>query len=160
MIKKTFHLLCVLVAGLLMSILLAILYQQCFWYFFAINLFSPQTYIMFSTFWNNGGVLKSGDVFLLLGFFSYLPLCLFGWYKLNKYKYVNLILTPLNWLSNLGLNSDGMKEINIKNLKIEDKKTIDQLVQERIEMENKKSEQLNTSDFRKKIVEQLEKDTN
>ena len=73
---------------------------------------------------------------------------------------MNLILTPLNWLSNLGLNSDGMKEINIKNLKIEDKKTIDQLVQERIEMENKKSEQLNTSDFRKKIVEQLEKDTN
>ena len=53
-----------------------------------------------------------------------------------------------------------MPDVNIKNLKIEEKKTIEQLVQERIELENKKNPKTDTAQFRKEIVEKIENDIN
>ena len=75
---------------------------------------------------------------------------------------MNLITKPVNWLANLGMDkySGGMPEVNIKNLKIEEKKTIEQLVQERIELENKKNPKTDTAQFRKEIVEKIENDIN
>ena len=107
--------------------------------------------------------LKSGDIFMLLGFFSYFPIVFLGWYYLAKYSYLNLVMKPLNWLANRGLDkySGGMPEVNIKNLKIEEKKTLEQLVQERIELENKKNPQkTDSAEFRKEIVEKIENEIN
>ena len=75
---------------------------------------------------------------------------------------MNLIMKPLSWFANRGLDkySGGMPEVNIKNLKIEEKKTIEQLVQERIELENKKNPQANSAEFRKEIVEKIENEIN
>ena len=72
-------------------------------------------------------------------------------------------MKPLNWLANRGLDkySGGMPEVNIKNLKIEEKKTLEQLVQERIELENKKNPQkTDSSEFRKESVEKIENEIN
>ena len=68
-------------------------------------------------------------------------------------------MVPLNWLANLGINQN-ISNVNIKNLKIEEKKTIDQIVKERIELENKKIEHKDSAEFRKKIVKKLEEEQN
>ena len=100
---------------------------------------------------------------MLLGIISYFPIVFWIWRRLAKYQYINLIMKPLSWISNRGLDkySAGMPEVNIKNLKIEEKKTIEQLVQERIELENKKNPQkADSAEFRKEIVEKIENEIN
>ena len=68
----------------------------------------------------------------------------------------------MNLIANRGLDkySGGMPEVNIKNLKIEEKKTLDQLVKERIELENKKNPLADAAEFRKEIVEKIENEIN
>lgn len=163
MIKKTLHYVCALIAGAWWSALLLLLYRLIFFYGYQIDILSPLTYASISNYWNNGGVLKSGDIFMILGILTYLPIVIFGWRFLWKYHYMNLIMTPLTKISNLGLDkySGGMPEVNIKNLKIEEKKTLEQLVQERIELENKKNPQkTDSAEFRKEIVEKIENEIN
>ncbi len=162
MIKKSMHYLCVLIAGACWSSLLLWLYRFIFLSVYQIDILSPYTYAMIANYWNGGGVLKSGDIFMLLGFFSYFPIVSLGWYYLAKYSYLNLVMKPLNWLANRGLDkySGGMPEVNIKNLKIEEKKTLEQLVQERIELENKKNPLTDSAEFRKEIVEKIENEIN
>lgn len=162
MIEKTLHCICVLAAGALFSALLLLIYQLAFFYCYQIDIMAPQTYASIRNYWDDGGVLKAGDLFMLIGIFSYFPLIFFVWRKLIKYQYMNLITKPVNWLANLGMDkySGGMPEVNIKNLKIEEKKTIEQLVQERIELENKKNPKTDTAQFRKEIVEKIENDIN
>ncbi len=160
MLKKIFHYLCALIAGTLLSALLLLIYQQVFFYCYQTNILTIQNSLR--NYWNDGGVLKAGDLFMLLGIFSYFPLVILCWRKLLKYQYMNLITKPLNWLANRGMDkySGGMPEVNIKNLKIEEKKTIEQLVQERIELENKKNPLANSAEFRKEIVEKIENEIN
>ncbi len=71
---------------------------------------------------------------------------------------MRLITVPLNKIANSGLNDYKAPDINIKNLKIEEKKTLEQVVQERLDAEKKKNQSTSagSSDFRKKIIEQIE----
>ena len=163
MIKKTLHYICALIACAGWSALLLLLYRLIFFYGYQIDILSPLTYASIRNYWNNGGVLKSGDIFMILGILTYLPIVILGWRFLWKYHYMNLIMTPLTKISNLGLDkySGGLPEVNIKNLKIEEKKTLEQLVQERIELENKKNPQkTDSAEFRKEIVEKIENEIN
>lgn len=159
MIKKTFHFICFIVATVLFSVLAALVYRQIFWYVAGIDIFSPATYKLLSDFWNRGGILKTKDVFFIISVISYIPLISFVAYKLYKFKYMKLLLVPLEYIANRGIekHKELMKDVNIKNLKIEEKKTIEQLVQERIEIENKKKEDTETNNFRKKLNEKIEK---
>ena len=158
MIKKIFHYICVAVSGILWSILLGFIFQQLFFLVYNINLLNPRTYRIFSAFWNNGGVLHGKDILMLCSLLLYLPICIYGWVKLSHYKFMRLITVPLNKIANAGLDNYKAPDVNIKNLKIEEKKTLEQLVQERLDKENKKNHTQNqgSSDFRKKIIEQIE----
>ena len=77
---------------------------------------------------------------------------------------MKLLTVPLNWLANLGSDKLKVKNVNIKNLVVEEKKTIDQLVQERLDKERKKqqnSEKNSSSeDFRKRIIEKIDAEKN
>jgi len=159
MIKKTFHLLFALFFSAAWGILLGLAYYGVFLFAYDTNILSPRTYKMIADYWNSGGIIKTGDAVMLLCLFSYIPLFLFGCCKIFRFKFLKLLTVPLNWLSNLGLGkyAEGMPEVNIKNLKVEEKKTIDQLVQERIEQENKKTEaEANANTLRKDIIEKIE----
>lgn len=112
---------------------------------------------MFVAFWNSGGVLHGRDIMMILGLVLYVPICAYGCWKLYNYKYMRLLTVPLNWLANIGMKNYQIKEVTIKNLKVEEKKTLDQIVKERLEKEKKKSQDQNVSstDLRKKIIEQI-----
>lgn len=138
------------------TVLLAFIFQFFMLLLFKINPLSSSTYRGFSEYWNRGGVLQGKDIFMLLTIFAYLPLCVYGCYKLYHYKYMRLLTIPLSKLVNRGLDDYVAPEVNIKNLKIEEKKTLEQIVQERIEQEKKRSQSENNPiDFRKKIIEQI-----
>ena len=74
MIEKTLHCICVLAAGALFSALLLLIYQLAFFYCYQIDIMAPQTYASIRNYWDDGGVLKAGDLFMLIGIFSYFPL--------------------------------------------------------------------------------------
>jgi len=158
MIKKMFHYICVISAGIIWSIALGLIFQQLFFWVYNINLLNPQTYKIFYAFWNGGGVLRGKDVVMLCSLLLFLPVCIYGWYKLWSYKYMRLITVPLNKIFNSGFENYRAPDINIKNLKVEEKKTLEQIIDERLEKEKKKnqSQQADSADFRKKIIEQIE----
>jgi len=137
-------------------VLLAFIFQIVMLLLFKIDPLAIGTYKGLSEYWNRGGVLKGKDIVMLLTIFAYLPLCAYGCYKLYHYKYMRLLTVPLNKILNSGYDDYVAPDVNIKNLKIEEKKTLEQIVQERLEQEKKKNQsEGNPADFRKKIIEQI-----
>lgn len=157
MIKKTFHYLFFILFGILWSGVLGLIYQQIFRFIYHVDVLSPVFYYRIAEFWNNGGIISSKDFTMLLLLFSYVPVFGYGLYKLYHFKFMNLVLIPLNGIANLGMKKyqKGAPTINIKNLKVEEKKTLEQIVQERIEAETKKNPQQDTAAFRQKIIEKI-----
>jgi hypothetical protein len=155
MIKKFFHILCVLFFGSLLCLLLWFLYALCFAVIYKVDLLSPLTFQRFSKFWNSGQTLSLRDTLMMMLLFTYFPFCLFVFYKLSKYKFINLLIKPFEWWQNRTLRNYKEVSVNIKNLKIEDKKTIEQVVQERLEKEKKKIKQPAKDDIRKNIIEKI-----
>ena len=157
MIKKIFHYVCAIVAGLLWSIVLGGVFVVFFMFVYRINLLNPNTYIKISEYWNSGRTISMADALKFLSLFFYFPICIYGWIKLAHYKYMRLITVPLNKIANAGLDDYKAPDVNIKNLKIEEKKTLEQIVQERLEQEKKKQGQsAASSDFRKIIIDKIE----
>ncbi len=155
MIKKLFHLICVLFFGIVSCVLLWLVYTLTFALIYRIDLLSMQTYVRISQFWNSGGVLSWKDTFMVLALSTYLPFCLFIFYRLYQFKFINILIKPFEWWQNRTLRNYCEVSVNIKNLKIEDKKTIEQVVQERLEKEKGKIKNTNKEDLRKNIIEKI-----
>lgn len=155
MIKKIFHIFCVLIFGSLLCALLWLLYAIFFLLVYKIDLLSVETFSRISRFWNSGGILNARDTLMMIVLFSYFPLCLFIFYKMSKYQFLRLITVPFNWWQDRTLRNYREVSVNIKNLKIEDKKTIEQVVQERLEKEKKKIKQPDKDGLRKNIIEKI-----
>ena len=157
MIKKLFHIIfAIIFSATFTAAVVAVLYYA-YKHFYHINILAPKTYKNISAYWNSGAVLNGKDLLMLFGIFSLIPINLLGWWFIYHCKFVNLILTPLNWFGNFGTKEYKAPDINIKNLKVEEKKTIEQLVNERIEIEKKKAPQVKPSHFRQDIIAQIEK---
>jgi hypothetical protein len=75
-------------------------------------------------------------------------------------QFAPLITTPLGWIASLGIGEYKAPVINIKNLKVEEKKTLEQVVQERIDIEKKKNPQPDSGKFRQDIIEKIEEEKN
>ena len=160
MVKKLLHFICFLVAGLLWSLLLLVVAREVCMLIDRIDIFSPLTYYRLSAYWNGGGVLHTKDILMILGISLYIPICLYGLYKLYHYQYMRLLTVPLNFLANLGMGDYRAPDVNIKNLKIEEKKSIEQIVQERLNLEKRKNQQnTNSADFRQQIIKEIEEKT-
>ena len=160
MIKKILHYICAIAGCILWTALLVLIIQQIFAYIYGLNLFEKRTYSVLSHFWNSGGVLHAKEIVLLLLTVLCLPLCIYGWKKLWNYKYIQLLTGPLNKLFNSGLEGYRPPDVNIKNLKIEEKKTIEQIVKERLDIEKKKQGQMEKTDIRKDIRDKIEESKN
>lgn len=156
MIKKFFHYLCFAIASVLWMGLVAIVLHFVMLFIFSVDPLSPETYAGLADYWNSGGVLKGKDILMILTIIAYFPICCFGCFKLYHYKYMKLLTVPLNKILNHGLDGYVAPDVNIKNLKVEEKKTLEQIVQERLDEEKKKNQQPSSAaDFRKNIIEQI-----
>lgn len=155
MIKKILHILCVLFFGSSLCALLWLFYALVFAFTYEIDLLSPQTFVLISQFWNGGGILNFNDVFMMLMLMSYIPCCLIIFCKLKNFKFLKLITEPYEWWQNRMLRNYKAVSVNIKNLKVEEKKTLEQIVQERVEKEKGKIKQPNKDEIRKNIIEKI-----
>ena len=156
MIKKFFHYLCFAIASILWMGLVAIVLRFVMLFFFSVDPLLPETYAGLADYWNSGGILKGKDILMILTIVAYFPICCFGCFKLYHYKYMKLLTVPLNKILNHGLDGYVAPDVNIKNLKVEEKKTLEQIVQERLQEEKKKNQQAaGSTDFRKNIIEQI-----
>jgi len=158
MIKKLLHLLCVIAAcGVWLALLIGVVqlvilvaYQT-----------TPLTfYRSLAQFWESGYALRGKDISIVLLIIALLPLCFYGWYKLYSFKYMKLLTVPLNKIVNRGYNDYVAPNVNIKNLKVEEKKTLEQIVQERLDQEKRKNPSAGSTDFRKKIIEKIQETKN
>lgn len=164
MIKKILHFICFALASAGWALLLALVYRVGFLLFYRLDIFSPKLHRDFLTYWNSGGMLNAKDLMMFFFIFLYIPLCLWVWYKFYHFKFMKLLTVPLNWLANLGSDRFKIKNVNIKNLVVEEKKTIEQLVQERLDKERKKQQKSDKNsspeDFRKRIIEKIDAEKN
>ncbi|MBP5215589.1 MAG: hypothetical protein J6039_03420 [Alphaproteobacteria bacterium] len=158
--KKFLHYICFIVFGLIWIVALALLFRSVFILTNRVDILSPKTYRLLSAFWNHGGVLRAKDLMMFLGIIIYFPLCWYGLRKLYRFKYLNILSVPLNWIANYGADHYKTPSVNIKNLKVEEKKTLEQIVQERLDKEKKKQANAQPQDLRKKIIEQIEENKN
>lgn len=156
MIKSVLHWFCVVAASILLGIVVLLLLRLIFFSAYNADIFKPHIWHSFAKYWNSGGVLRGLDISMLLVLALCIPLYIFGCYCLCKFKYIKLLTGPLNWLFNREFNNYQAPQINIKNLKIEDKKSIEQIVQERMITEKKKIETTSKSDFRQEVIKKIE----
>lgn len=157
MIKKLFHLVFAIVfCALFTAVVVAVAYIA-YLYFYRIDILNPNTYQNIADYWNSGAILTGNDLLMLLGIFLIIPVNLLGWWLIYRCKYADLILQPLAWFSNIGAKDYQAPDVNIKNLKVEEKKTIEQLVNERLEQEKKKRPTVEPGQFRQDIIERIEK---
>lgn len=157
MLKKILHFVCVFVVGIIWSFLLGALLLQILKIGFRMDFLSVKTYRGIVAFWNSGGVFKGKELLIFVIIFLYFPICVFGWHKINSYRFLRLITVPINWYLNRGLEDYHAPDVNIKNLKLEEKKSLDQVVNERLEIEKKKQQSMMAGDLRKEIIKKLEK---
>jgi len=156
MLKKILHFICVVLVGIIWSLLLGAVVWQVLKIGFRIDVLSVKTYRGIIAFWNSGGVLRGKDLLIFVIMLLYFPICVLGWMRINRYKFMRLITVPVNWYLNRGLENYHAPDVNIKNLKLEEKKSLDQVVNERLEIEKKKQQSLTARDLRKEIVKKLE----
>lgn len=157
MIKKLFHIIFALIFSAAFSALVVVAFYYAYKHFYRINILSLNTYRNIAAYWNTGATLTGNDLLMLFGIFSLVPINLLGWWFIYCCKYTNLLTGPLAWLNNIGAKDYRAPDINIKNLKVEEKKSLEQLVNERLEQEKKKAHLVEVGRFRQDIINQIEK---
>lgn len=160
MVKKIFHIVWAIIFCAAFTAACGFALRYAYLFYYKIDLFLLQTYQAILAYWNSGATLNGGDLLMLLGMFVFVPINLVAWYIIWHLKYAPLILVPLNWLASLGIGEYKTPNVNIKNLKVEEKKSLEQVVQERIDAEKKKNPQPDSSQFRQEIVEKIEEEKN
>ena len=94
MIKKLFK---ALVVGIIWSYLYIFVTELLLYYLWNFDYLSPQDWQTINTFWEHGGVIKTGkDYLFLLSLLLVVPLWLLGWKYLYRQNYVEILLWPIN----------------------------------------------------------------
>lgn len=160
MIKKVFHYIFVMLFGTILCLLLAVVLRYAFLAIYHVDIFDVETFYRFAEYWNSGGVLHGKDLLMVGSLLVYFPLCMVLFKLLNRCQFINLITVPLSKIVNAGLDNYEVPNINIKNLKIEEKKNLEQVVQERIAIEKKKQAQMRDTapNIRQEIIKKLEEE--
>ena len=158
MIKKIFHIFWATIFSAAFSVAALLLLYFLVWNLYHINILNPKTYTVISEYWNNDGVLRGKDLILLSMLVAFIPINFIVWRKIYHSRLLNIIIIPLNWLANLGSKGYKSPDINIKNLKVEEKKDLEQFVNERIALEAKKQPQIDAQAIRREIIEKIEKE--
>lgn len=92
-----------------------------FKYVWGFNYLSRSSWHVISRYWNEGGRIKTGsDYMFVLCLIMLIPLWLWGWKKLNRTNFVNVILQPFLWVQkrNAEKYMENMSRVKIHNIGI------------------------------------------
>ena len=156
MIKKFFHFIRFMLIGVLWSyffITLANLLMYKLWNF---SFFSARSWKTLSYFWNNGGIIKTAPDYAFLAMLLAMPfLWIWGWRRLCRVNYVDILLFPLNAYNRRIISKYGhdSSRIVLKNLK-SSQKMIEEIKDKIESIKPEKAKEGNT--IRTRILQKIE----
>ena len=96
MLKKILHIFRFSLIGCVWTYTFLMLANYLTFSLWNFNFMSSHSWKVIDTFWNSGGVIKSGSDYLFLSFLISLPLIwIFGWKYFLKVNYINIIFVHL-----------------------------------------------------------------
>lgn len=125
-----------------------------FWQF---DILYRKQWIVIKGFWNSNGVIHGvSDYLLLVSMFILLLIWGWGWYRLYKINYGKKLVGFVNYISGRGLKKyeESAEHVVIKNLKVGEKLTVEDVIQDRIKQEKTEKSQ-EAGDLRKKVSEKI-----
>ncbi len=157
MFKSIIKLLRNLIIGAVWTYLFALFSRWLLIYIWHFDILYKKQWIVVKGFWNNNGVIAgSSDYMLLLTMLILLIVWVIGWKKLCKVNYVKLALKPINYIADYGISKYEAedKHVTIKNLKVGEKITVEDVIQARIKEENSHQDK-EADSLRKSISEKI-----
>ena len=118
-VKKFFKYLRIIIIGALWTCIYVLCTVSLFISIWGFNYLSAKDWRIISAFWNRGGTIKSGgDYLFLLCLILLVPLWIWGWKKLYRIDFINLLLVPLNWYQKRAADQymKSMSKIKIHNI--------------------------------------------
>lgn len=85
------------------------------------NYLSRSNWRIISGFWKSGGTIRSGsDYMFIICLILLIPLWLWGWRKLYKANFINLLLIPVNWYQRRSADNymKSMSRVKLHNIGI------------------------------------------
>lgn len=157
MLKKLLRVLKAVIIGLIWTAAFFYICRVLLIYVWHFDIFSRNQWIVISGYWNNNGVIMSAsDYLFFLTLFALMIVWVLGWRVFYKMNYLKFLLAPVNFIINYQLNkyeSDDTRVV-IKNLKVAEKKSVEDIIQERMKQE-KASEVKESQQLRKNISEKI-----
>ena len=120
MLRKVCRLIRNLLIGVLWTYVFLFLVSMAFLLIWNFNFFSARSWQTITAFWQAGGIIKTGgDYVFLLALVTVPIIWIWGWKKLARIDYLNLLLWPVNAYNRRIINKYGHESgrIILKNLK-------------------------------------------
>ncbi len=126
-------------------------------YIWKFDIFYAKQWSVVKGFWNNNGVIEgAADYTFFLSLLLIAVIWMVGWVKLYRLDYVKLLLAPLNYFANRNIKKyeEADTHVVIKNIKVGEKITVEDIIQDRIKQE--KTENVKESDaIRRSLSEKI-----
>ena len=157
MLKKIIKIIRALFIGVIWTSALLYTARMLMIYIWKFDIFYAKQWSVVKRFWNSNGVIEgASDYTFFLSLLLILIVWIVGWIKLCRLNYAKLAIAPLNYIANRDLKK--YEQINthvvIKNIKVGEKLSVEDLIQERI-----KQEQINnvkeSDEMRRNISEKI-----
>lgn len=156
MLKKILHIFRFSLIGCVWTYTFLMLANYLTFSLWNFNFMSSHSWKVIDTFWNSGGVIKSGSDYLFLSFLISLPLIwIFGWKYFLKVNYINIILYPINAYNTHIIKKYGKESsrIVLKNVK-STQKIIEEIKDQLESIKPEKTKE--AANIRSQIIKKLE----
>ena len=138
MLKKIIKTIRALIIGIIWTSALLYVARLLMIYIWKFDIFYTKQWSVVKRFWNSNGVIEdASDYAFFLSLLLILIVWLVGWIKLCRLDYAKLVVAPLNYIANRDLEKYEQIDTHvvIKNIKVGEKISVEDLIQERIKQE-------------------------
>ncbi len=146
--KKILNFIRTILIGTIWSYVYFIIVNSLLIIFWNFSIISSSSWTLLNSYWENGGTIKAGKDYLLLTILLlYIPLWIWGWRRLIKVNFLNLLLAPVRWYNDYVIRKYGASSgrILLKNMGRGKK------IEEEIEEMSKQTNQVKTDEEVNKI---------
>lgn len=138
MLKKIIKTIRALFIGIIWTSALLYVARLLMIYIWKFDIFYVKQWSVVKRFWNNNGVIDdASDYAFFLSLLLILIIWIVGGVKLCRLNYAKLMIAPLNYIANRDLKKYEQEDTHvvIKNIKVGEKISVEDLIQERIKQE-------------------------
>lgn len=146
--KKIFKIIRTFLIGIVWSYIYFVIINSLLIIFWNFSIISSSSWKLLNAYWENGGAIKAGKDYLLITILLlYIPVWLWGWRRLTKVRFLNILLAPICWYNAYVIRKYGASKnrILLKNMGRSKK------IEEEIEEMSKPAAKVNTDEEANKI---------